>query len=247
MKNKIVITIVCLIIFISLSVFSYQCINKTYPRICKWNGNLKLSILNDIVTKSVNEYRNKIYEIQEEIERQLHTEEEQNRIKNEFQSKLESIQSDNRKKWFISYNSILEEYRKYSYIEMPMTVYEEYDIEELKVFQRLVAAETTGGDFESKCNVASVIWNRLHSQNYPDNIIDVIYEKDGSVQFTPTYDGRIDTVEVTDDDILAVEYTYMFGSTAYDCIAFDNVKGNSWNKNKLEMVFTDSINHTFYR
>lgn len=246
-KNKIVIIIVYLIIFISLSIIFFQCTNKKYPDMCKVNGNLNLSILNDAVINSINEYHNRIYEIQEKIETRRNIEEEQNRIKDEFQSKLESIQSDNKKQWFILYSSILEEYRKYSYIDIPVTVYEEYDIGELKVFQRLVAAEATGGDFESKCNVASVVWNRLHSTKYPNNIIDVIYERNGSVQFTPTYDGRIDTVEVTEDDVLAIEYTYMFGSTAYDCIAFDNVKGSSFNKNKLEIVFTDSINHTFYR
>lgn len=172
--------------------------------------------------------------------------EEQKRIKKEFNEKINSLTFENRKYDFLLYKEILDRYRNYPYIEIPLTVYEEYDIGELNVFQRLVAAETTGGDFESKCNVASVVWNRLYSEKYPNNIIDVIYQRNGSVQFTPTYDGRIDTVEVTEDDVLAIEYTYMFGSTAYDCIAFDNVK-NSWNKNKLEMVFTDSINHTFYR
>ncbi len=169
-------------------------------------------------------------------------------IRNEFWSKLESIDFSSKKEWFISYKRLLEEYKDYSdYLEIPKSVYEEYNIDEIKVFQKLVSAETTGGDFESKCNVASVVWNRIYSEKYPDNIIDVIYERNGSVQFTPTYDGRINIVEVTEDDVLAIEYTYMFGSTAYDCIAFDNVPGNSWNKNKLEEVFTDSINHTFYR
>ena len=148
---------------------------------------------------------------------------------------------------FLTYKKILEEYRDYSYIQIPLTIYDEYDIGEIKVFQKLVAAETTGGDFESKCNVASVVWNRINSDKYPDNMIDVIYQRNGSVQFSPTYDGRIDIVKVTEDDVLAIEYTYIFGSTAYDCIAFDNVSGNSWNKNKLEEIFTDSINHTFYR
>ncbi|MCI8749130.1 MAG: cell wall hydrolase [Lachnospiraceae bacterium] len=95
--------------------------------------------------------------------------------------------------------------------------------------------------------MASVVWNRINSDKYPDNMIDVIYQRNGSVQFSPTYDGRIDIVKVTEDDVLAIEYTYIFDSTAYDCIAFDNVSGNSWNKNKLEEIFTDSINHTFYR
>ena len=206
-----------------------------------------MSQIKNIVLENINNCFNTIYIIQEEKEIRRHVIKEQDRIKNEYKQKIESIQCDTRKQWFISYNSIIEQYRQYSYINIPLTVYDKYDIGEIKIFQRLVAAETTGGDFESKCNVASVVWNRINSERYPDNIIGVIYQRNGSAQFSPTYDGRIDIVDVTEDDVLAIEYTYMFGSTAYDCIAFDNVSGSSWNKNKLEKVFTDSINHTFYR
>lgn len=250
MKNKAVKIILCSLIFLGLLFFGYSYYsyaNKTYPDVCIIKGGKDLSQINDITVKNTNDCFHVIYEIQEEKERQKHIVEEQDRIKNEYNNKIESIKSQARKEWFIFYKSILKQYKIYPYINIPLNVYDEYNINEIKVFQKLVAAETTGGNFESKCNVASVVWNRIHSQNYPDNIIDVIYERNGSAQFTPTYDGRIDIVEVTEDDVLAIEYTYMFGSTVYDCIAFDTAKGNSWNKNKLEMVFTDSINHTFYR
>lgn len=250
MKNKKNLMIIVSIFFIgfSLTLHSfYYYVNARFQDICVINGVMNLHSIQEIISNDINKCHNSIYEIQEEIERKRNIEEEKNIVKNEFQSKLESIQNENRKQWFISYGSILEEYRNYPHVEIPMTVYEEYDIEELKLFQRLVAAETIRGNFESKCNVASVVWNRLYSEKYPNSIIDVIYQINGSVQFSPIYDGRIDTVEVTEDDVLAIEYTYMFGSTAYDCIAFDNVVGVSWNKDKLEVVFTDSINHTFYR
>lgn len=169
-------------------------------------------------------------------------------VKKEFLSKLNSITSSDQKEWFISYKLLLEEYKRYpNYIDIPKSVYEIYEFNDIKIFQKLIAAETTGGSFNAKCNVASVVWNRVNSPDYPNNIVDVIYQRNGSIQFSPIYDGRIDTVEVTEDDVLAVEYTFMFGSTAYDCIAFDNVRGNTWNKNNLQEVFTDNINHTFYR
>lgn len=209
---------------------------------CNMNGNLDFLYVNEMIADEKERCELKIFKIKKRIEELK----EQKRIKTEFNEKINSLTFENRKNDFLLYKEVLDRYRDYPYLEIPLTVYEEYDIGELKVFQKLVAAETTGGSFESKCNVASVVWNRLYSDKYPNNIIDVIYQRNGSAQFTPTYDGRIDTVEVTEDDVLAIEYTYMFGSTAYDCIAFDNVK-NSWNKNKLEMVFTDSINHTFYR
>lgn len=210
---------------------------------CRANGNLDFCNVEKIISEEKEKCELKMHKIQKRLEKI----EKRKRIKSEFNLKLNSIQSKDLKEWFLDYKKILDEYSDYTYLKMPKTVYEEYSLEHLHVFQKLIAAETTGGDFESKCNVASVVWNRLLSNDYPDDIISVIYQKDGSVQFSPTYDGRIDMVEVTADDILAVEYTYIFGSTAYDCIAFDNVRGNSWNKNRLEKVFTDNIGHSFYR
>ena len=230
--------------FIMVLLIIDRCFYQEYNGIpYSMNGNLDFLYVNEMIADEKERCELKIFKIKKRIEEL----EEQKRIKKEFNEKINSLTFENRKYDFLLYKEILDRYRNYPYIEIPLTVYEEYDIGELKVFQRLVAAETTGGDFESKCNVASVVWNRLYSEKYPNNIIDVIYQRNGSVQFTPTYDGRIDTVEVTEDDVLAIEYTYMFGSTAYDCIAFDNVKSSSWNKNKLEVVFTDNINHTFYR
>lgn len=175
---------------------------------------------------------------------------EPERLNKEFEERLESLQTPKKKSYYLEYKSIVEEYSSSQYSEqlnLPKTVYDYYPYDEIVVFQKLLAAETTGGDFDSKCNVASVVWNRLNSEKYPNTIREVIYEKNGGVQFSPTSDGRINTVEVTEDDVLAIEYTFLFGSTVYDCIAFDNVKGKSWNKNNLEYVFTDSINHSFYR
>ncbi len=235
------------LIFFSFIIILLVCDRCFYQEIisnsCNANGSLDFSSIKELITEEKEQCNLRISKIQKHIEKL----EKQKRVKYEFAAKINSLTFENRKNDFLAYKKILDEYREYSFIQIPLTVYDEYDIGEIKVFQRLVAAETTGGDFESKCNVASVVWNRLSSEKYPNNIIDVIYQRNGSVQFSPTYDERIDNVEVTENDVLAVEYTYMFGSTAYDCIAFDNVRGDSWNKNKLEVVFTDSINHTFYR
>lgn len=175
---------------------------------------------------------------------------EPERLNEELEERLKSIQAQDKKTFYLEYKSIIEEYSISQYSEqlnIPNTVYDYYSYDEILIFQKLLAAETTGGDFNSKCNVASVIWNRLNSDEYPNTIREVIYQRNGGIQFSPTADGRINTVTVTEDDILAIEYTFLFGSTAYDCIAFDNVRGKSWNKNNLEYVFTDSINHSFYR
>ena len=240
MRNKTLIFFFFFIILFICDKCFYQEINSNSYIV---NGSLNFSFITELINEEREKCNLKISKIQELIEKI----EKQKRVKSEFNEKINSLTFENKKNDFLSYKKILDEYKDYSYVKIPLTVYDEYNINEIKVFQKLVAAETTGGDFESKCNVASVVWNRLYSEKYPDNITDVIYQKNGSVQFSPTYDGRIDIVEVTDDDVLSIEYTYMFGSTAYDCIAFDNVSGKSWNKNKLEMIFTDSIGHSFYR
>lgn len=242
MRKRILLLIFFIFIIILLVVDKYF-YKELYCKVLSVNGNMDFAFIEEIILEEKERCEFKITEIQKYIKEI----EKQKKSKKEFNKKINSLTFENRKSDFLAYKEIIEDYRNYSYIEMPKTVYDEYDMSEIKIFQKLIAAETTGGDFESKCNVASVVWNRLYSEKYPNSIMDVIYQRNGSVQFSPTYDGRIDTVEVTDDDILAVEYTYMFGSTAYDCIAFDNVSGSSWNKSKLEMIFTDSIGHSFYR
>lgn len=194
-----------------------------------------MSIQDDVTTKVKDQPKKKKKKINKKEQRRK---EAQQKIK-----KLDDI--SDKKEWFIAYKNIIKEYE--DVLDAPESVYDCFSDKEILLFQKLIAAEATSGSFNSKCNVASVVWNRLYSDDYPNTIIEVIYERNGAPQFSPTIDGRINIVNVTEDDILAIEYTFMFGSTAYDCIAFDNVKGSSWNKRNLEHVFTDDINHSFYR
>ena len=77
------------------------------------------------------------------------------------QKELEEINNiSDKKEWFVAYKNIID---KYSYIlDPPETIYDYYTDEELDMFFRVVQAEI--GDeytFEQKCNVASVILNRI--------------------------------------------------------------------------------------
>ncbi len=71
---------------------------------------------------------------------------------------------------------------------------------------RIVEAEVTGGDVYSKMLIAGVVLNRVADSHFPDNITDVVWEvsEDGSAQFSPTADGRINTVTVTESTVEAV-------------------------------------------
>ena len=62
---------------------------------------------------------------------------------------------------------------------------------------QIVEAEATGGDIKSKILIANVVLNRVK---------DFVWQTaGGSPQFSPTDDGRIYTVSITDDTIEAVD------------------------------------------
>lgn len=63
----------------------------------------------------------------------------------------------------------------------------------------IVEAEAGGEDLEGRIMVANVILNRVGNEEFPDDVTAVIWERaGGSPQFSPTADGRIATVTVTD-------------------------------------------------
>lgn len=70
---------------------------------------------------------------------------------------------------------------------------------------QIVEAEATGQDVKSKILVANVVLNRVADPHFPDTPYEVIWENvNGTPQFSPTYDGRIYTCEITDETIEAV-------------------------------------------
>ena len=71
---------------------------------------------------------------------------------------------------------------------------------------QIVEAEATGEDLEGKMLIANVILNRVRDDRFPNTIEEVVWQSiDGSAQFQPTVDGRINTVEITDSTIEAVD------------------------------------------
>ena len=141
-----------------------------------------------------------------------------------------------KKEWFIAYKSIIEEY---SYIiDPPETIYDYFSEEELDLLFHVVQAEV--GDeysFESKVNVANVIFNRFYHERFPDTLSDILV----CDQFSPIADGRYREVEITEDTILACEYAFILEDTTDGCLFFDS--NNTLN---YQFVFNDSA-HNFYK
>lgn len=154
---------------------------------------------------------------------------------NQKMAEIESI--ENKKEWFIAYKSIIEEY---SYIiDPPETIYEYFTEEELDLLFHVVQAEI--GDecysFEQKANVASVVFNRLYHEKFPDALSEIlVYD-----QFSPISNGRYKEVEVSEDTILACEYAFEIEDTTDGCLFFDS--NNALN---YQFVFDDGA-HNFYK
>ena len=85
-------------------------------------------------------------------------------------------------------------------VEQNQMAYEDY-----YALLQIVEAEATGQDIKSKILVANVVLNRVADPHFPDTPYEVIWENvNGTPQFSPTYDGRIYTCEITEETIEAV-------------------------------------------
>lgn len=155
----------------------------------------------------------------------------------EMNQKMVEIESiTDKKDLFIAYKNIYEEY---SYIiDPPETIYDCFTEDELDLLFHVVQAEI--GDeysFEQKSNVASVIFNRLYHEMFPDTLSEIlVYD-----QFSSIANGRYKNVEVSENTILACEYAFMIEDTTDGCLFFDS--NNTLN---YQFVFNDGA-HNFYK
>ena len=111
------------------------------------------------------------------------------------------------------------------------------------VLLKIVEAEAGGEDIIGKIMVANVILNRVNSDRFPNTITKVVYQKS---QFSPTIDGRIDTVSISQETLSAVERALGGEDYSNGALYFRSVHCNStWFDNKLTRV-TEHGNHIFY-
>lgn len=156
----------------------------------------------------------------------------------EMNRKMTEIESiEDKKKWFIAYKNLLNEYS--NIVDPPETIYDYFTEEELDLLFHVVQAEI--GDeyysFEQKVNVASVIFNRLKHEQFPNTLSEILIAS----QFQPISNGKYREVEVSEDTILACEYAFIIGDSTGGCLFFDS--NNTLN---YQFVFKDGA-HNFYK
>lgn len=77
----------------------------------------------------------------------------------------------------------------------------EIDDQELRILSQLIEAESGTQSFEGKLAVGTVVMNRVESGEFPNNIRDVIFQKN---QFSPVANGKINN-EPSEDSVKAAK------------------------------------------
>lgn len=142
----------------------------------------------------------------------------------------------NEEEWFVSYKQIIDDYK--DVIDPPLTIYDYFTDEEIYLIQRTVETECYDQDFMSKCNVASVVMNRIEIGGEFGSTIKEVITKENQFAYWRK--------DITESTVLAVEYAYQIEDTTGGCIAFRSGElPKEWLK--WVLVFVDDAGHGFYK
>lgn len=142
----------------------------------------------------------------------------------------------NEEEWFVSYKQIIDDYK--DVIDPPLTIYDYLTDEEIYLIQRTVETECYDQDFMSKCNVASVVMNRIEIGGEFGSTIKEVITKENQFAYWRK--------DITESTVLAVEYAYQIEDTTGGCIAFRSGElPKEWLK--WVLVFVDDAGHGFYK
>ena len=159
----------------------------------------------------------------------------------EYETKIAEIKNiEDTKEWFLDYKEI--NFKYVNWIDPPETVFDVFTEEEVRLICRAVETECYQQNFDSKVNVASVIFNRIESGKFGDTVNEVITSPN---QFDY---GR---KNLSEDTILAVQYAFEIEDTTDGCIAFRSgklpEKWYTWGDNYWTRIFVDDAGHGFYK
>ena len=110
---------------------------------------------------------------------------------------------------------------------------------------KIAMAEAEGEDTEGKASVVMVVLNRVYSDEFPDTIYDVIYQKQ---QFSPVSNGRFDKIEPNEDCYKALDMIQLDKWNESEGALYFESEGctDNWHSRHLEYLFTHG-GHRFYK
>lgn len=113
-----------------------------------------------------------------------------------------------------------------------------YSEEDLNYLARCVETECYQCQFNCKVNVANVIINRVNSDRFKQSTIKDVITSPNQFAYHRT--------NISEDTMLAIEYTLLFGDTTEGALFFhSNNKTQTFNGS--DYIFTDECGHHFYK
>ena len=124
--------------------------------------------------------------------------------------------------------------------------------DEVKMMERIVEAEASGEDMKGKILIANVIFNRIESNDFPDTVKSVIFQKvNGDYQFSPVSDERYWSVSISKQSKEAVQRAlkgedYSKGALYFIAKRRSNSTNTKWFDQRLNWLFKHG-GHDFYK
>ena len=121
-----------------------------------------------------------------------------------------------------------------------------YDPDELYWLSKIIHAEAEGEPFLGKLAVGTVIRNRVDSEEFPDTIYEVIFDRENGTQFTPTANGAIEK-EPGKESVLAAKICLENVRLSEEILYFLNVRlaASFWIVQNCTYIMTVG-EHDFY-
>ena len=120
----------------------------------------------------------------------------------------------------------------------------DWDGEDERMLKKIVMAEAEGESVEGKALVILVVLNRVWSDQFPDSIKEVIFQKN---QFSPVAEGgRYWTTEPDAGCYEALELVMGGWDESQGAFYFESTGRDGWHSQNLEFLF-EFGGHKFYR
>ena len=122
-----------------------------------------------------------------------------------------------------------------------------YTEDDLYWMAHIISAESQGEPLLGKLAVGTVVLNRVASEEFPNTIYDVIFDRQWGVQFTPVANGTVYN-EPTEESVLAAKLVLDGARAAGDSLYFlaPDLTNNHWIMENQTYVTTIGC-HWFYR
>lgn len=104
----------------------------------------------------------------------------------------------------------------------------EYSKQEIRILERIVEAEAGDQTLKGRIMVANVVLNRVASDEFPDTIKEVVFQKNNSIyQFSPVKDGRYYDVTISKKTKKAIAKTFESEDLTDGALYFMSRSGSS--------------------